>query len=89
MFKKTKHESYDFDSYSYFLNVHSLEILGSLSEEDDCNQEIKHLNDVISDMEAEMKRNRIMEQFKSISEDPESVKVVQAWKILDRVWSKI
>ena len=40
-------------------------------------------------MEAEMKRNKIMEQFKSIIEDPESVKVVQVWKILDRVWPKI
>ena len=38
---------------------------------------IEHPNDVISDTEAEMKRNKIMEQFKSISEDPGSVKLLQ------------
>ena len=36
---------------------------------------IEHLNDVISDMEAEMKRNKIMKQFKGISEDPGSIKL--------------
>ena len=39
-------------------------------------------------MEAEMKRNKIMEQFKSISEDSGSVKLLQVGEILDRLWPK-
>ena len=43
---------------------------------------MEHLNDVIYDMEAALKRNKIMEQLKIISEDPGSVKLIQVWKIL-------
>ena len=52
-----------------------IDLRNGLTAEDDCNQEIEHLNDFISDMEAEMKRNKIMKQFKGISEDPGSIKL--------------
>ena len=35
----------------------AIDLQNGLTAEDDCNQEIEHLNDVISDMEAEMKQD--------------------------------
>ena len=50
--------------------------------------EINNLEVEISDMEAEINRNKIMKYFKSYNENPESVNLNQVWKTLDKIYPK-
>ena len=40
-------------------------------------------------MEAEINRNKIMKNFKSFSDDPFNVNILQVWKTMDRLWPKV
>ena len=50
--------------------------------------EIESINLFISNMEAEEKRNWIMENFKSFINNPESVNISQVWKTLKKMSPK-
>ena len=52
------------------------------------NSEIGKLETAISEMEAEINRNKIMKHFKSYSENPESVNLNQVWKTLKKLCPK-
>ena len=60
----------------------------SLSLKDKSSSEIDHLNSVISELEAEENSKLIMENFKSYSEDPETVNITQMWKTVKKLWPK-
>ena len=46
------------------------------------------LDEEISNEEAEINRNKIMQNFKSYSEDPENINLGQVWKTLNKLWPK-
>ena len=48
-----------------------------------------NLDEIISNKEAELKRNQIVKQFKSLSEDPENVNLNQVWKTLNRLCPRV
>ena len=51
--------------------------------------EINQLNEVISNLEAEINRNQIIKQFQRISSDSENVNLGQVWKLLDKLCPKL
>ena len=54
-----------------------------------CEAEIRNIDEVISSMEAETKRNEIMKHFNEISKDPENVNLNEVWKTMNRLWPKV
>ena len=59
-----------------------------LMKEGDKKMEINKLETAISDIEAEINRNRIMKYFKSYSENPESINLNQVWKTMKKLCPK-
>ena len=51
--------------------------------------EVEKLNEAISNIEAEMNRNKILENFKRFSEDPLNVNLTQVWKTMNKLWPKV
>ena len=49
---------------------------------------VDEISEEISKMEAEENRNKIMENFKCYSENPESINLTQMWKLLGKLWPK-
>ena len=48
-----------------------------------------NLDEIISNKEAEIKRNEIVKQFKTLSDDPEKINLNQVWKNLNRLCPKV
>ena len=48
-----------------------------------------NLDEIISNKEAEIKRNEIVKQFKTLSDDPENINLNQVWKNLNRLCPKV
>ena len=65
-----------------------IDLRNSLSLKDKSSNEIDDLNKVISEIEAEENRRIIMDNFKSYSEDPETVNITQMWKTVKKLWPK-
>ena len=51
--------------------------------------EIEEIKKEIAEMEAKMNRNKIVENFQSFSENPESLNLQQVWKLLNKLWPKV
>ena len=51
--------------------------------------EVEKLDLEISNIEAEINRNRIMDNFKRFSEDPLNVNLHQVWKTMNKLWPKV
>ena len=51
--------------------------------------EVEKLNEAISNIEAEMNRNKILENFKRFSEDPLNVNLTQVWKTMNKLWPTV
>ena len=50
--------------------------------------EVDALNDMISDAEATINRNKILKHFQTFGGNPENVNLGQVWKTLDKLWPK-
>ena len=50
--------------------------------------EIKDVEQLISDMEAKENRDLIVKNFKSFNENPEAVNMAQIWKLMKTLWPK-
>ena len=57
-------------------------------EKKDTQKEVDDLNKTISEMEAENNRNKIMENFKCYSDNPENINLSEMWKTLRKLWPK-
>ena len=51
-------------------------------------EEVKLLNEKISDIEAEINRNKILRNFQEMSQNPENINLGSVWKLLKRMWPK-
>ena len=51
-------------------------------------KEVGVLNEKISDIEAEINRNKILENFEELSKNPENVNLSKVWKIMNKLWPK-
>ena len=51
-------------------------------------EEIRSIEESISSWEAEENRKLIFENFKTLSDNPESVNLGQVWKTLKNLWPK-
>ena len=47
------------------------------------------MNEIISKIEAETNRNKILKHFKNISDNPDNVNLSQVWKKMDKLWPKV
>ena len=54
----------------------------------DKNEEIKKLEEIISSIEAEENRKKILNNFKYFSENPEMIEMSKMWKLLKKIWPK-
>ena len=52
------------------------------------NEEIKKLEEKISNIETEENRNQIVHNFKYFSENPEKIEISKMWKLLKKIWPK-
>ena len=50
--------------------------------------EIRGIDEMISDLEAEENRNLILSNFKSFSDNPETINLQEVWKTLKKIWPK-
>ena len=55
-----------------------------LLKEENNKHEVDKLNKIISEMEAEENRNKIMKHFKTYSDDPDNINLQQMWKTLKK-----
>ena len=51
-------------------------------------KEVDFLNEKISDVEAEINRNKIFKNFQEISQNPENVNLGKVWKVYNKMWPK-
>ena len=49
---------------------------------------LTEINEKIFELEAEENRNKIIKNFKTYSENPETINLQQIWKTLKRMWPK-
>ena len=61
----------------------------NLLNREDCEKEVEDLNEIISNTEADINRNKILKHFKSLSENPDNVNLNQVWKTMDKIWPKV
>ena len=59
-----------------------------LLKEENNKHEVDKLNKIISEMEAEENRNKIMKHFKTYSDDPDNINLQQMWKTLKKLSPK-
>ena len=50
---------------------------------------IQEKESLIADGEAKIKINKILENFKTFSSNPENINLQQVWKVLNRLWPKV
>ena len=49
---------------------------------------MRTLDEEISNTESEINRNKIMENFKSFSDNPENINLGQVWQTMKKLWPK-
>ena len=54
-----------------------------------CEQELEMLNQNISNMEAQINRDLIVNNFQKYGDDPENVNLQQVWKTMGKIWPKV
>ena len=57
-------------------------------DEPQVKQKINEINEAIAEEEAKENRDKIVENFKSLSENPENINVQQMWKLSKKLWPK-
>ena len=65
-----------------------INIRNELSHYKDNEKEVEALDEKISDIEAEMNRNKIVKNFQELSQNPENVNLGKVWKCLNKIWPK-
>ena len=50
--------------------------------------EVRTLDEEIYNTESEINRNKIMENFKSFSDNPENINLGQVWQTMKKLWPK-
>ena len=53
------------------------------------NHKIEEIEEVIAETEANINRKKIVENFKSFSENPENLNLQQIWKLMNELWPKV
>ena len=53
------------------------------------NHKIEEIEEVIAETEANINRKKIVENFKSFSENPENLNLQQIWKLMNKLWPKV
>ena len=66
-----------------------IDVRNELSRKGGPPQQIKKLEEEISNLEAEVNQNIIKEQFQRYSQDPENVNLQQVWKTMNKLWPKV
>ena len=51
--------------------------------------EAKRLEETIADYEAKINRDLVVENFKNLSDDPESICLGNVWKSMRKTWPKV
>ena len=51
-------------------------------------QKINEINEAIAEEEAKENRDKIVENFKTLSENPENINLQQMWKLSKKLWPK-
>ena len=51
-------------------------------------KEVDELNRIISEIDAEENRNKIIKHFKSYSDNPDNINLQNMWKTLKKLWPK-
>ena len=59
-----------------------------LNNDEESKEEIQALDEEISNTESEINRKKIMENFKSFSDNPENINLGQVWQTMKRIWPK-
>ena len=65
-----------------------IEKRNSFSKSEVEKEKIDRLDEMISNLEAEMKYKTIKENFEKYKEDPERINLQEVWKTLDKMWPK-
>ena len=65
-----------------------IDIRNELSNMKGKKEEVILLNEKISDIEAEVNRNKILDNFQQMSQNPENVNLGKVWKLLNSLWPK-
>ena len=65
-----------------------INIRNKLLNSKDNEKEIEALNEKISDIEAQINRNKIVKTFQEFSQNPENCNLGKIWKCLNKIWPK-
>ena len=57
-------------------------------DEPQVKQKISDINEAIAEVEAKENRDKIVENFKTLSENPENINLQQMWKLSKKLWPK-
>ena len=68
--------------------INQRNIFANSSDNVENDRKLQELNNEISNLEAEENRNKLMDNFKQISDNPENINVSKMWKLLNKLWPK-
>ena len=68
--------------------INQRNILANNSGDFEKEKKLQVLNNEICNLEAEENRNKLVENFKQVSDNPENVNVSKMWKLLNKLWPK-
>ena len=68
--------------------INQRNILANNSGDFEKEKKLQVLNNEICNLEAEENRNKLVENFKQVSDNPENVNVAKMWKLLNKLWPK-
>ena len=68
--------------------INQRNIFANSSDNVEKDRKLQELNNEISNLEAEENRNKLMDNFKQISDNLENINVSKMWKLLNKLWPK-
>ena len=68
--------------------INQRNIFANSSDKVEKDRKLQELNNEISYLEAEENRNKLMDNFKQISDNRENINVSKMWKLLNKLWPK-